>query len=620
MPIPRLKKGTIAKTVPLTILFGSLAAYAAVQWSQGGQELGSVQWTEADSAATRFEPVALNSGTAGFDPEATQCSYPTTDVDIRTLTLVNTGGDDSAANAAAIADAITLAKAALIANPNRTIVLKIPAGTWEIGGTAIDAINLDGVNNGVSGTGWLVISGDTMQNTTLNFTNYQQQAFKGNNVYRVNICNLHVTRSIQTTTQGTVLGVLSGAVWSDDVAPFGSETLTTVGTLDTSGTASSQTIVVDLHAGFPTPDAIYDTGLFKCQGRYLRKYKYAGVNPVIELDNNPIEPWIMKYQITGTGTSLDGKWAIRLGRPRPGTNDAIYLNAQNVYFPGDQLAIKAKKTRDAMFFGIGSDIVVENVRLTRATRIVFRGGTVSGATMDNVRISNVAVERGPAIGGKIPFIASAEGGPQFFGLLLPTPAPSPTPTPTPAPYCPAASGGEPAISTPMHNAVVENSDLVATGDDALGMFNVDGFTMTGTNIGDGLGRGIAFANGATTPCIRALINRAPIYTDQSPGFTWGCVTDSTAPSPVSGVAADTTTAGRIRLTWSSTNPADWDGFEITRYISGSPDKVYPVVIGLRANAYNDISIRSGVTYVYTVKSFDKSRNYSTATTVTATAP
>ncbi|MCW4462018.1 hypothetical protein OK349_09895 [Sphingomonas sp. BT-65] len=634
------------KTVPLVAAAGSIIAYATLAPQQGTGP-GRIAIDQRAGKSSSQIAMETPTPTAGFDINAPLCSLE--GAEVRELALVNTAGDDSITNAGIINAAIVAANADLATNPNDSIALKLPAGNWEIG--KADAANVNealglynvnyddtpGIEAERPGTGRLIIAGAGMTDatgTTLTFTNFKQRSFEGARVYRFTLCDMHLTRSTETVSQGTVVGFLPQGVWSESNYPYGDETLTTIGTLaDGANGQMAQIMVLDLHGGFPELNEIYDEGAgaaFQCSGRYIRKYQYYGTKPVIELDDNGFMPWLQKWKITGTGTSLDGMWAIGLGRP----GHLFNPNSPNPaarYKAGDQIAIKSKKTRDAIWIGQGRDIVVENVRMTRASRIALRGGDVAGESMDDVRITNIGVERMPAKWDpvdqvwRVPMISTAEGGPQVAGAFRPAPTPSPTPTPTPTPT-PCSTGSPPPIETadPMTNAIIENADFYGTGDDAIGAFNVSGLLVRSVRIEDSFGRGIALADGTTTPCIRALIQHGPILIEASSTpnpFPWGCNTDSVAPPAATSFVTTGVFANRVLLGWAHAGAPDMDAFEIHR--RRSTDAVgteKPVVIGIRGTAYTDVTVKSGVSYVYTIYAYDKSRNKSAGVTVNVTTP
>lgn len=644
MALPHVSKATLVKTVPLVAAAGSLIAYAtlAPQQQTGPGRIAIDQRTGQSSQIASETPTP----TAGFDINAPLCSLE--GAEVRELALVNTAGDDSIANADIINAAIVAANSSLVSNPNQSIALKLPAGNWEIakadGPSVNEALGLYNINYDLGtqaerpGTGRLIIAGagmDDTTGTTLTFTNFKQRSFEGAHVHRFTLCDMNLTRSNETVSQGTVVGFLPDATWSESDYPYGDETLTNVGTLnDGTNGQMAQIMVVDLHGGFPELNEIYDEGAgaaFQCSGRYITKFHYYGTKPVIELDDNGFMPWLQKWKIAGTGTSLDGMWAVGLGRPGRLFNPTL-PNPVARYKAGDMVAFKSKKTRDAIWVGEGRDIVIENIRMTRESRIALRGGNEAGETMDDIRITNITVERMPAkwdpVDGvwRVPMLASAEGGPQVAGAFNPAPTPTPSPTPTPTPSTPCATTAPPPTypADPLTNAVIENSTFYGTGDDAIGAFNTSGLLVQSVRIEDTGGRGIALADGTTTPCIRALIQHNPILIEaaSTPNpFPWGCSTDAVAPPAATSFTTTGVFSNRVLMSWAHAGAADMDAFEIFR--RRSTDAVgteKPVVIGIRGNAYTDVTVKSGVSYVYTIYAYDKSRNKSAGVTLNVTVP
>jgi hypothetical protein len=640
MQLPHISKATLIKTVPLVALAGSLTAYAALAPKQ---PVAPGRIVINDAGRPQQLSLETPTPTAGFNIDAAPCSLE--GAEVRQLTLADTVNDDSIANGNTINAAITTAVADLAANPNASIAITLPAGNWEVAKTDAANVNetlgLYNVNYDLTagaerpGTGRLIIAGAGMTDatgTTLTFTNFKQRSFEGAHVHRFTLCDMHITRSNETISQADVVGFLPQGTWSESNYPYGDETLTNVGTLTDGISGMAQIMVIDVHGGFPELNEIYDEGAgaaFQCSGRYLTKFHYYGTKPVIELDDNGFMPWLQKWKITGTGTSLDGKWAIGLGRPGHLFNPSL-PNPVSRYKAGDQIAIKSKKTRDAIWIGEGRDIVIENIRMTRETRIALRGGNEAGETMDDIRITNITAERMPAKWDpvdqvwRVPMLSSSEGGPQVAGAFNPTSTPTPSPTPTPTPSCATTAPPPTNPADPMTNVVIENSSFYGTGDDAIGAFNVSGLLVQSVRIEDTGGRGIALADGTTTPCLRVLIHHNPILIEASSTpnpFPWGCNTDSVAPPAPTSFTTTGIFSNRVLLSWAHASPPDMDAFEIRRRrASAAAGTEEPVVIGIRGGAYTDVTVKSGESYVYTIYGYDKSRNYSSVATLNVTTP
>lgn len=540
-------------------------------WEGEPADAGTVEVAEAATATAVAGPMAataaLTSGT-GFDLGATGCSYPTGGT-VVTWDVAALYGSGSVTQAA-IKSAVTAANTYFASNPNTTIVLKLKAGTWNIGAAsgALPGVNLNNLNSTrPANSGWLVIQGAGMGATKLVFTEYDARGFNGGNVNRLAICDMQVTRADPTVSQGDVIGFLQGAAWSVDTTPtvYGDQTLATPGTLDTSG-ANTKFMVVRIHSGFPSPHDILDQNFG--QGRYIRKYGYdpAG-KPFLVQDGNGQVSWEQNAQLP------NGDWVLGLG-PQATT-----------YAIGDKIGIKSKKVGDMMWFSGGGNILVENVLVRRGSRMLMRYG------IDHVRFTNVGIFRDPPVGGRIPFLSTSEGGPQIGDVTV----------------------------AAVSDITFEKMHIEGPGDDGLGIFNVNGLSVTDSVIEDSFARGILLDTVTTTPCIRSTaVDRSPIMTLNG-AFAWGCQVDSTAPSAPTGLAANTSTAGRITLTWTGVGAADLDGYRIFRRIGAGP--LVEIVNGVPGTAYHDIAVKPGVTYTYTVQAFDTSRNSSaSSSSVSATAP
>jgi hypothetical protein len=517
-----------------------------------------------EPAAPGALPGVASLSITGFDPAATRCSYPTAKVEYWNVANQFGGG---LVTRTAIANAITAANTWWndpANDPDTTIVLQIGTGSWNINGGA-PAINVNNLNSTrPTAQGWLVFEGAGMNATTLEFGDMTARGFQGANVNRLHICNLHLTRSQETVTQGTVIGFRTGASWSPDPNPavYGDQTLANPGT-----PTSTQTrfLVLRIPAGFPDIDSIYNSTFG--QGRYIRKYRYSpSGHPYLVQENNDQTAWQQKDQLA------NGDWVLGLGA------------ATATYAAGDTVAVKSKKAGEPLWFAGGGSIVVENVRFTRASRLLFRDH------IDHLRFTNISIERGPAIGGLVPFLSTSEGGPQI---------------------------GQPNEGD-VTDAVVENSQFFGTGDDAIAAFDATGLKVSNVRIEDSFARGILLDDTTTTPCIHnALIDRSPLTILNGAFFAWGCATDGIAPAAPTGVAASAA-PGIVTLSWTASGAADLDGYAITRTPAGGTPLV--IATGVTGTSYQDISAKAGVQYTYKLVAYDTSRNNSAASgsaTVTA---
>ena len=97
-------------------------------------------------------------------------------------------------------------------------------------------------------------------------------------------------------------------------------------------------------------------------------------------------------------------------------------------------------------------------------------------------------------------------------------------------------------------------------------------------------------------------------------WAWGCQVDSTAPTAPTGLTA-TPSAGKILLSWTGVGAADLDGYRVFRRIGAGP--LVEIANGVPGIAYNDLAVKPGVTYTYTVQAFDTSRNSSASSSSTS---
>lgn len=203
-----------------------------------------------------------------------------------------------------------------------------------------------------------------MDQTTLVFSDNKHAIF-GQEVYRVTMAGMHMTREKYTVSQGLVVEVTEGKV------------------------------VLDIQPGFPTPKEIFNA--LSKQGRYLRRYTNSLIAPqIIEVDNSQI-PWTRAEHLGGA------RWAINLKRGKELAN----------YTKGDLIGIKSKHGGviefggQAYWFSGGSEFVFEEIKWTHKTRGVFRGG------FNNIHVIRCVTERAAPINGQTPCLAAPGGGPQI---------------------------------------------------------------------------------------------------------------------------------------------------------------------------------------------------------------
>ena len=495
----------------------------------------------------------------GFDASRTVCSYPS-DNSIALNVADKFGGGK--VDADALARAVDAANSLWASGEmDKNIILEIGAGKWVIDGNpGIDLSNLNSAHR--NNSGWLVFRGTSLLETQLVFSDISARGFYGRNVHRLHLCNLHLTRDRDTVTQGVVAGYLHAAAWATDPDPkiFGDQPLETPGSFDDSG-KTSKFLVVDLHPGFPDIAELYNHN-FK-QGRFTKRWRYNAAGEPYRVQDDIQQSWT---QFADLG---NGRWVLGMRRD-PG------------YAVGETIAIKSKLAREPIFIVSGDSVIVENVLLTRASRMLFRKG------VDNILFRNVSIDRHSPIGGRIPFLSTAAGGAQM---------------------------GQPNEG-PLRNVVVERMLTKGTGDDPLAAFDVVGLRVSDSEFHDSFARGILLNRTSTTPCIkRTLVNRSPLLAE-NPSFKWGCKTDHEPPPSVSDLTAEPDLDG-IMLTWSAVPVDDQDGFVIQR--SENREGKIEIAFGVQDMHYKDISAEANVSYEYSVVALDTSKNRSAATTITITA-
>lgn len=253
---------------------------------------------------------------------------------------------------------------------NDTIIVRIDAGTYNIGGNGSHGIDFgNGLNNNSQNNlGRLIFQGAGMDLTKLVFTEIEQDIVRGQNVYRLEFRDMHMTRDRYTVSQGTVVSVAPGE------------------------------IVLDIEPGFPHPTMeglIQDWG----QGRYLRKYTKSKTDPQIIQNNNNQVAWGWRNGALFLPEQISGdRWRIYLN------NSNQLLNNYNV---GDYIGIKSKKAGHIYWFAGGDDLVFRNIKWTHCSRGLVRSG------FSNVRLYGCRIERAPAINGQTPCLSTSEGGPQM---------------------------------------------------------------------------------------------------------------------------------------------------------------------------------------------------------------
>lgn len=258
-----------------------------------------------------------------------------------------------------IASGITAARNHFAANPGDTVILHIPAGTYSIGGSGSYGIDLwAGMHPGSGGR--FILEGEGMGNTTLVFTDTDEDQIYGRNLEHVTFRGMHMTRSQYTASQGTVVEV------------------------------GNNYVDLDIHPGYPVPSDIIRWSA--PQGLYLRRYLPNTDDPQIIADgNNQQVAWeTSSYQIAGQ------RWRML-------HNAGVLSN----YKIGEYVGIKSKHTGNTYYIIGSSDIVFENMKWTHSTRGVLRLG------VNDVLFTGCRIERSAPINGIAPCMASSAGGPQM---------------------------------------------------------------------------------------------------------------------------------------------------------------------------------------------------------------
>ncbi len=340
--------------------------------------------------------------------------------------------------------AIQDAKTHFAQSPNDVVVLNIPAGNFDLTqepgdspvrsgkmGKEVTGIDLNGIKPGPSGR--LVLKGAGQDKTTLLFARETTQ-FEGRGVYHVTVSGFHLDSVGMRTTQGHVVSVAPGVV------------------------------VLDIEDGFPSFADIFNSASH--QGRYLRRFTDSKTDPQLVQDDNTQVPWLTATLISGQ------RWQVNLKR----------TTETPPYKPGDLIAVKSKVGGQAYWFSGGSDFVFDDIKWTKESRGVFRGG------FNNIKVLNSDVEREPPINGQVSCLSTSGGGPQIG-----------------QPHDPPTTGN-----------VVDHYSAEGTGDDSVAFFNGSG-TISNVKIADSFGRGILLANSPNVVITNADVQRCKILKTGSSG-------------------------------------------------------------------------------------------------------
>ena len=264
-----------------------------------------------------------------------------------------------AVSLASINQAIGEAKRDFETNPDDTVVVHLPPGTFNLREAADKPGGIDVSGVRPSQSGRLVLQGAGKAATTLIFAGRSDEIL-GRNATHISVVGLHFTVDHMTVSQGHVVQSLPGAV------------------------------ILRIEKGFPTPADLFNPDTDR--GRYLRRCDDLGAVSRISQDPGNLQvAWLQASPLS------DRAWRIDV-RPARGATP---------FLPGDLVAIKSKNGEGGAYRFIGgSDITFDDVAWSRVTRGVFRG-------TNGVRISNASIWRDKPVQGRTPCLASAGGGPQI---------------------------------------------------------------------------------------------------------------------------------------------------------------------------------------------------------------
>ncbi len=199
-------------------------------------------------------------------------------------------------------------------------------------------------------------------------------------------------------------------------------------------------VTLKIQPGFPSPLDQYDGNRTQGIGRYLREYLNSRINPRL-IDDQAGNRQIGWARVESLG---DNVFRFTLDWPA--------LLASN-YAIGDLIAVKQKHGADVYRFVVGDDVRFERVKWTAESRGIFIG-------VDHPAVVDCRIERGMSIEGQVPALSTNGGGPQVFGKW-----------------------GK------AHGVMIANNVFVGTGDDSIGLFNVEGAVVNNI-IADSFARGI----------------------------------------------------------------------------------------------------------------------------------
>jgi hypothetical protein len=267
-------------------------------------------------------------------------------------------------NQQTIARAIDEAAAYLRSNPGARAVVRLPAGSFDVGagggedGAAMDLSRIDACPGG------LTITGAGTLRTTL-IKDSDTTGIRGRDASCITISHMTLMQRRIEVTQGVVVS------------------------------ANSREIVIDVPRGFPTPaDLMSVPALRNSEGQpryWLKRYVMAGSTPQL-IGNERDVRWDRAERVPGTAN----RWRLQIGAWR-GTA---------VYRPGELVGVKTKSGGQAYRFTGGRNITFDSVRWINDARGKFRD-------VQNVTIRNSSIVRPPPINGVQFAMSTSGGGPQI---------------------------------------------------------------------------------------------------------------------------------------------------------------------------------------------------------------
>lgn len=321
-------------------------------------------------------------------------------------------------------------------NQNKELILAFNKGSWAIVNpvTSEPAIDLSDIEPGANGR--LVFQGAAAQGsnaTTLRFTSLRQLQLEATNCKRVTFRTMHFAKDpgFALATRGSVVSVTPGKV------------------------------VLDVPAGFPTPQQLNAPWIPIGTGRFMKRYIIPGAGGFPQLDlTQPDNGQPYKESSQDDPVNYPNRWTMHL--INPGTMP--YFNA------GDLIGIKSKNSNSAYEFFNCTDILFDNLVWSGQARGLFYGNT------EYVRIRNCKVLRLQPINGIQFCNSTSAGGPQI---------------------------GNEHTGEIVKHVVVENCNFLSLGDDAIALFKVEDARISGNYITDAWARGINI-NQSVNVCLQPV--------------------------------------------------------------------------------------------------------------------